>query len=106
IPSSSLMALLSRRLNFQAGKRFQILPIEIGNTPELKSIMNPMRNIIAILSKTFRRPVACRSRGPDKQVNNMFVVMVNEGGYLLAVEIVQTPPDQREIVLGQIMDRG
>ncbi len=43
-PSSAnrFCRLLSRRLNFQAGKRFQFLPIEIGNSPEFKSIMNPM----------------------------------------------------------------
>ena len=44
----------SRRLHFQTCKSSQVLRVDFGDSPEFKPVTNPMRNIIAILSETFR----------------------------------------------------
>jgi hypothetical protein len=61
----------SRRLHFQTCKSIQVFCIYVGDCPEFKSITFPMRNIIAILCKTFCGGIATRIRRPDKQINNM-----------------------------------
>src|SRR5580700_10518564 len=68
----------SRRLHFQTCKSSQVLRIDVGDRPEFKPATNPLRNIIAILTETFRGCVLPRGRRPNKQVNNMQSALVNE----------------------------
>jgi Transmembrane secretion effector len=65
-------------LHFQICKSPQVSLIHVGDSPEFEPITSPMQNIIAVLRETLRGCIAARFQRPDKQVDNMFVTLVDE----------------------------
>src|SRR5205807_5514625 len=84
---ATVLSVPSRLLHIQICKSSQVFRIDVGDGPEFESITIPMRNIIAILSETFRGCVATRFRRPNKQVNKMFIALVDERRHLPTIDI-------------------
>src|SRR5262249_40365362 len=91
-------------LHFQFCKVSEILGVYIRDQPEFESAPSPMYNVITILGVGLRCRAAVRFRRPDKQVNHMFVTLVDHGRYLAPIDKIQTPSDQAEAVLSKILN--
>ena len=71
-----------RLIQFQGRESFQIRRVDVGYCPEFESIAFPVENIEAVFGEAFPGCTRSRFRGPDKQVNDMFVPLVDNSSYL------------------------
>src|SRR5438034_2431938 len=78
-----------RRLCFELLlKSLQIVSANIGNSPVVEVGVNPMQKLIALARYRLRGPARIQFCRPNKQVNEMFAPLENQGRHRPVIEII------------------
>src|SRR5438874_9942716 len=85
------------------GELFELRHLDIGHGPEIHAVLRPEDDVVALALGGSRRRVG--APGPDEQINEVLVVLIDERCDGPAVEIIETAAGQREVRRGEILDR-
>src|SRR6266404_3699405 len=86
-------------------KLLQLFLANVGNSPIVKLRINPMQKLITLARDRVHGSFCSCPGRPNKQVNEMFAPLVNQGSHLPLIEIVQTAPDQGKTRVRKIDNR-
>ena len=84
------------------GELAKLFGVQIGDSPVIHLTAGPMDEIVTSARQRRRLENTIRRSRNDEQINWMFVPFINERDHGLAVEIIQSSPDQRESVSSEI----
>src|SRR5437867_511240 len=86
-------------------KSLQIVNVNVRNSPVVEVRINPVQKLIT-LARYYLRSSGCVGRcRPDKEINEMFPSLVNQGRYRSVVQIVETAADQGKTCIRKIDNR-
>src|ERR1700722_4897468 len=86
------------------GKFFQVFRVHVGYGPEGHAGAVPVYQIIAILRGHGRRSCAA-CRWPDEEIDEMFLLFINEHGHSTAFDVIQPPTSKGVSLQSHIIHR-
>ena len=74
----------------------QVAVANIRNTPVIEILVDPMEQVVTLTCHGLFSFARTRCYWPEKQVNEMFASLVNQGCHRVVIEIIKAPSNQRE----------
>src|SRR5881227_1041888 len=85
------------------GELLELRGFEVGDGPESHAVLRPVHDVIALALGTLRRRLA--GGGPDEQVDDVLVALIDQGRDRPAVEVVEPGAGQRKARGREVFDR-
>jgi len=84
----------------------QVACVDVRHCPVSEVAVSPMEQVIALAFHHLLRFAIRGGCRPNKQINEMFALLVNEGCHGMVIEIIKAATDQGKALAGEIHDRG